>query len=109
MGMEALSCFGEFALEASLMTPTVALDSTGQRRGSEHAAMHRLRGHEDASALRGWRVERVALSPGGVKACIETRNEAHTGLPRALLGRALDAPPFSIADHAATATACQDS
>lgn len=49
-----------------------------------------------AAPAAAWRLERLALPPKSVESCARAMAEAHAGLPRKLLGRALKVPPANL-------------
>jgi len=56
----------------------------------------------------GWIVQRLVLTEGSLAACDRRRAQVHDGLPRALLGRALEVPAPCARAASMTAPACQD-
>merc|ERR1719215_986460 len=97
--MESISSLGELALEASLPMPerrglvSTTKKSAGNVKTSRALASSVL---SNRVTDQGWIIERMVVAPRGLEAYDKFRAQAHSGLPRALLGRALQAPPACV-------------
>eukprot|EP00747_Dinoflagellata_sp_TGD_P126531 gnl/TRDRNA2_/TRDRNA2_174289_c0_seq2.p1 gnl/TRDRNA2_/TRDRNA2_174289_c0~~gnl/TRDRNA2_/TRDRNA2_174289_c0_seq2.p1 ORF type:complete len:830 (+),score=110.40 gnl/TRDRNA2_/TRDRNA2_174289_c0_seq2:86-2575(+) len=87
---------GVEAAEAELR-PIWFKSTKSQKHGkaSEYRSGRTIEGLQSYVSGR-WLVERLVLSSGVIEACDRRRMQAHLGLPRALVGRALEAPPPSV-------------
>lgn len=93
----------ELLLEAAPPWIRLPPGSMDAGRGSAH---HRRL--EQKEVTMPWIIQRLVLPVEDVEACNRRRLDAHTGLPRALLGRVLEPQPLCVRSAASTSLAGQD-